>query len=291
MVPKASLAYPSPHDPKFERFLAGLKEFYLRPCNYFLEPFQIFGNLYYIGDKKVCSHLIDTGDGLIVFDTGFRNAMHMQLESIRRLGFDPKDIKYIIHSHEHFDHFGGSNDFRTLFGCKICMSKAGTELLRERPDRALCHLGPMVEDEIPWPDIELEDGDVLTLGNTSIRCVLTPGHTGGVMTFFFDVIDGETTYRAGYFGGAGYLTAIKDYCRQFGLPENMLEQMVQSTYKVWDEHVDIMLGNHPNQNCTLEKRQWMIDHPGENPFIDPDAWHYFLTLIREGFSKAIEDGF
>ena len=291
MVKKASLATPSPHQPNFERFLDGLKDFYLHPANYFIEPFQIFGNLYYIGDKKVCSHLIDTGDGLIVFDTGFRNAMHMQLESIRRLGFDPKDIKYIIHSHEHFDHFGGSADFRTLFGSKICMSKAGTELLRERPDRALCHLGPMVLDEIPWPDIELEDGDVLTLGNTSIRCVLTPGHTGGVMTFFFDVTDGETTYRAGYFGGAGYLTAIRDYCIQFGLPENMLEQMVQSTYKVWDEHVDIMLGNHPNQNCTLEKRQWMIDHPGENPFIDETAWHYFLTLIREGFSKAIADGF
>lgn len=291
MVPKASLSVPKPHEPNFERFLAGLKDFYLHPADYFLEPFQIFGNLYYIGDKKVCSHLIDTGDGLIVFDTGFRNAMHMQLESIRRLGFDPKDIKYIIHSHEHFDHFGGSADFRTLFGCKICMSKAGTELLRERPDRALCHLGPMVEDEIPWPDIELEDGDVLTLGNTSIRCVLTPGHTGGVMTFFFDVTDGETTYHAGYFGGAGYLTAIRDYCRQFDLPENMLEQMVQSTYKVWDEPVDIMIGNHPPQNCTLEKRQWMIDHPGENPFIDPDAWHYFLTLLREGFSKAIEDGF
>jgi len=101
MVPKASLSVPKPHQPNFERFLEGLKDFYLHPANYFLEPFQIFGNLYYIGDKKVCSHLIDTGDGLIVFDTGFRNAMHMQLESIRRLGFDPKDIKYIIHSHEH----------------------------------------------------------------------------------------------------------------------------------------------------------------------------------------------
>ena len=37
------------------------------------------------------------------------------------------------------------------------------------------------------------------------------------------VTDGETTYHAGYFGGAGYLTAIRGYCRQFGLPENMLD--------------------------------------------------------------------
>jgi len=287
MVPQAFLPHPQPHDPEFVRFKEGLKEFYTHPANFYLEPFQIFGNLYYIGDKKVCSHLIDTGDGLIVFDTGFRNAIHMQMESIRKLGFDPADIKYIIHSHEHFDHFGGSDDFRKLYGCKICMSAAGTQLLRERPDRALVHLGPMVEDEIPWPDVELADGEVLTLGNTSIRCVLTPGHTGGVMTFFFDVTDGEKTLRAGYFGGAGFLTALRGYSRQFGLPENMPEQMLQSVEKVWDEHVDITLGNHPNQNCTLEKRQWMIDHPGENPFLDETCWHAFLSLLKERFTELI----
>ena len=39
----------------------------------------------------------------------------------------------------------------------------------------------------------------------------------------------------------------------------------------------IMLGNHPAQNRTLEKRQWMLDHPGENDFLDPTAWPEFLA--------------
>ena len=291
MVPHTSLPHPVPHDPEFVQFKAKLKEFYTRPADFYIEPFQIFGNLYYIGDKKVCSHLIDTGDGLIVFDTGFRSALHLQLESIRCLGFDPADIKYIIHSHEHFDHFGGSGDLRRMFGCKLCMSAAGTELLRERPDRALLHLGPMVEDEIPWPDVELEDGAVLSLGNTTIRCVLTPGHAGGVMTFFFAVTDGVKTLRAGYMGGAGYLTALRGYSRQFGLPEDMPEQMLQSIQKVWDEPVDVMLGNHPNQNCTLEKRQWMLEHPGENPFLDASAWHIFLSELKSRFEELIACGY
>ncbi len=29
------------------------------------------------------------------------------------------------------------------------------------------------------PDVELQDGDLIQLGNTTIRCVLTPGHTIG----------------------------------------------------------------------------------------------------------------
>jgi metallo-beta-lactamase class B len=42
-----------------------------------------------------------------------------------------------------------------------------------------------------------------------------------------------------------------------------------------------MLGNHPAQNRTLEKRQWMLDHPGENDFLDPQAWPQFLEAQEE----------
>ena len=36
------------------------------PDDFYVRPFQIAGNVYYIGNKAVCSHLIDTGEGLIV---------------------------------------------------------------------------------------------------------------------------------------------------------------------------------------------------------------------------------
>lgn len=273
----------------FEKFVPALKDFYTKPADYREEPFRIFGNLYYVGDKKVCMHLVDTGDGLILFDTGYKHAGHMLLESIRALGFDPHDIKYIIHSHGHFDHFGPSNDMRKMFGCKVYMSRVDTELLRKNPDLALLHLGPMQFDEIAWPDVELDDGDVITLGNTSIRCVLAPGHTYGTMAFFFDVTDGSKTRRAGYYGGVGFLTMYRQYCLDMGLPVGKSEAMRQSILKLWDEPVDILLGNHPGQNCTLEKREWMLAHPEQNPFINPQAWHIFLSELekkRQEFDAA-----
>ena len=37
----------------------------------YIEPFQIFGNLYFVGTRGVSSHIIDTGDGLILLDTSY----------------------------------------------------------------------------------------------------------------------------------------------------------------------------------------------------------------------------
>ncbi len=262
-------------------FLQSHIDYYLYPSDYRVEPFKIFGNLYYVGDKKVCSHLIDTGDGLILFDTGYRHALHLLLESIRSLGFDPSDIRYIIQSHGHFDHFGGSSELRRMYGCEILMSQADTELLRENPERALLCYAPQKYDEICMPDRELCDNDIITLGNTSIRCILTPGHTGGTMTFFFDASDGKKTYRVGYMGGVGFLSIYKDYCKKYCLPLDMCKKLGESIRRVWDEPVDIVIGNHPNQNCTVEKRQWMLEHPEENPFINPESWHIFLSALEE----------
>jgi len=263
-----------------DNFLPNLKDYYAHPEAYQIAPFRIFGNLYYVGDKKVCMHLVDTGDGLLLFDSGYGHATRYLLNSIQSLGFDPRDIRYLIHSHGHFDHFGGGNELRRRYGAKIFMSKADLDLIREWPERALLHLGPVAGDSMCWPDVALEDRDLITLGNTAVRCLLTPGHTMGTMTFFFNVTDGTTVCRAAYLGGLGFLTVYKAYCREYGLPQNKCALMKASIRRIWDEPADIVLGNHPNHNCTLEKRAWMLEHPGSNPFINPDAWHIFLSALE-----------
>lgn len=279
------------YKPAFDRFVPNLEPFYRDPGSFQIDPFRIFGNLWYVGDRKVCMHLIDTGDGLILFDTGYRNAFPYLLESIRKAGFDPADIKYIIHSHGHFDHFGGSIDLRHMYHPTIMMSKVDTELLREKPERALVELGPMRYDEICWPDVELEDGQIISLGNTNILCKLAPGHTWGTMAFFFDAVDGNEKKRVGYWGGIGFLTIYRDYCRDMALAENKSEAMLKTIQKLRKEHVDITIGNHPAQNCTIEKREWMLSNPGTNPFLNPNSWNVFLDTVEDKCIEFIEKGF
>ena len=71
-----------------------------------MKPFSIFGNLYFVGNADVGSYLIDTGDGLILIDTAYPTTRALLVQSIWEAGFNPGDIKYILHTHGHFDHFG-----------------------------------------------------------------------------------------------------------------------------------------------------------------------------------------
>lgn len=274
-----------------EGFTPGFRDFFDHPDRYAVEPFQIYGNVYYVGDQKVCMHLIDTGDGLILFDCGYGQTTHMIEGSIRKLGFDPADVKLLIISHGHFDHFGSGNVLRQKYGWKVCMGALETKLLRERPDRALIEYGPCPGDDVCWPDVELQDGETITLGNTAIHCVPAPGHTWGTMAFFFDAVDGEKRKSVGYWGGAGMLTVYGEQCRMYGLPVGKHIAMANTIAMLRQHSPEITLGNHPSQNRTLEKRRAMLEQPGTNPFVGHKEWTDMLDRQQKLLDEFNAEGY
>ncbi len=280
-----------PYKEVIEGFLPARADYYKNPEPYNIEPFKIFGNLYYVGDKKVCMHLVDTNKGLILFDSGYSHNFNSLIKSVEKLGFKCDDIKYVIHSHGHFDHFGGGDRLRDLYGAKILMSKADTELLKEMPKRALMELAPEKDAGICWPDETISDGDIIELGNTQIKCVSAPGHTPGTMAFFFDADNGVKKHKVGYLGGVGFLSIYKEFCEQYGLPANMCDVLLGTVDKLRDKKVDIVLGNHPNHNCLIEKREYMLNNPKTNPFINERAWGIFLDSIAKKCADFINKGY
>ena len=56
------------------------------PQAYKVEPFRIYGNLYFVGTKDSSGILVDTGEGLMLFDTGYPNMQEFLPESIEKLG-------------------------------------------------------------------------------------------------------------------------------------------------------------------------------------------------------------
>lgn len=274
---------------KYEFDLQAHEHFYRYPQMYRVEPFAICGGLYFVGNKDVGAHLIDTGNGLILIDTTYPTTASILIDSIWRAGFDPKNIRYILHTHGHFDHFGATALLASISGAKTFLGEADAKMFRNRPELALigdckyAYLEPFV------PDVQLRDGDCIELGNTVIRAVSTPGHTDGVMSFFFDINCGERNLTAGLFGGAGLNTLCRTFLDKYG-GEERREKFLESLAKVKGEKVDITLGNHTNQNHTLEKREKQLQNPqGENPFVDPSEWKRFLEQTRLQFEKMIED--
>ena len=265
-----------------------VEAFYTNPSIARMEPFKIADCLYYVGDKKVCIHLIDTGDGLIVIDSGYFGATHLLVDSIWRAGYDPKNVRWIIHTHGHHDHFGASEEFRRMYGTKLAISKVDAESLREKPHRAHIDSKKFPFAKVPEFDYEIEDGEIFELGNVKIRCVLTPGHTQGVLSLFFDVTENGKTYLAGLFGGAGINALTLPFIKYSEDPEDCPQQMLDSIKKIWDEPVVVHLGNHPGNNKTLEKREQQIKEGG-NPFIDPASWQTFLGNLKTRVEMVIKD--
>ena len=244
-------------------------------------------DLYYVGDRLVCVHLIRTDAGLILLDAGYPCTKHLLMESIFRLGFDPADVRWILLTHAHSDHYGAANEFRNLYGTKVALSAVDAKSMRKRPFRAGASL-TYIPQNLPVIDRELEDGEIFSFGGKQIRCVLTPGHTLGTMSFFFDVTDNGTTYLAGQYGGAGVNALKLPYALHYQLPLDMAQRMVASLDRVKDEPVVVHLGNHPYNSHTLEKRERQLKEGG-NPFVDASTWPEFVADIRQKSLKIMEE--
>lgn len=206
-------------------------EFYTNPSVARIEPFKIADQLYYVGDKKVCVHLIDTEDGLILIDSGYFGTTHMLVDSIWRAGFDPANVRWIIHTHGHYDHYGASEEFRIMYGTKLAISKVDAESLREKPHRSAIDTCGYPFAKTPEFDYEIEDGEIFEFGKMKIRCVLTPGHTDGVLSLFFDVTHNGKTYLAGMLGGAGVNALTLPYIYYNERTEDPTQQMLRSIEK------------------------------------------------------------
>lgn len=106
---------------------------WLNPLDRYVHPFRIWGNVWYVGDSWVCVHLIDTGDGLLLIDSGNCGCTDMLVQAIWEAGFNPKDVKWIIHSHGHLDHIGGANFFKKMFGTKLYLGEPDARMFRSAP--------------------------------------------------------------------------------------------------------------------------------------------------------------
>ncbi len=247
----------------------------------YIKPSKIFGNLYFVGIRAVCTHLIDTGEGLILIDPGYSESLYIIVNNIWEMGYKPTDIKYIVVSHAHHDHMDSVQALVAMTGAKTFIGKDDLPLLTGE----LFHY-PINSFE---PDVLLEDGDMITLGNTKIKCISTPGHTDGTMSFFFDVTDGEKTYRAGMFGGAGVNTLRRDFLEKYNLPFENRQKYIASINKIKEEKVEIFLGNHLQNNKTEEKLK-LLEYQKENPFIanSQEEWTLFLEERLSLINKIID---
>lgn len=253
----------------------------------YVKPFKIFGNLYFVGTEPASTHLIDTGDGLILIDTGYQHSLYLVLNNIWELGFSPYDIKYLVHTHGHIDHIGGTAALVKLTGAKTFIGEADKDYVNGRLDLTYAKELNMTFSETFEADVLLNDGDIIKLGNTEIYCVATPGHTPGAMSFFFDVTDGTETFRAGLHGGMGINTMAASFLDKYNLSYACRADFLKAMDRLNEEKVDIFLGNHMQHNHTLERREKVI--AGDKyAFVNKTEWVEYNEFCKQNLLDMIK---
>lgn len=104
-------------------------------------------------------------------------------------------IQYIVLTHGHGDHIGGVQEHLKDFpDAKVVCSRAEEKMLLDPELNEAHHFG---SEKVSFkPDILVDDGDTLTVGNMTMKFIMTPGHTEGGMCILVDdvLFSGDTLF-------------------------------------------------------------------------------------------------
>ena len=242
-------------------------------------PFKVFDNLYYVGVGYTGSWLLTTPDGLILLDAvDPRYADHV-VASIKKLGFDPNNIRYLIIGQAHFDHLGAAKQIQDTYKARVGMGEADWTFMEQTAAAGRLRADP------PRRDLVIREGDTITLGKTTLRFYSTPGHTPGTISFEFPVYDNGKPHVAFVFGGSAP-AAEMEAAEQFMKSVERIEQM--------QNRVEVSVVNHPWRQ--MDPQFWSrVDRlqarkPGEpHPFVDPARFRAWIKETKAEATKALQE--
>jgi metallo-beta-lactamase class B len=248
------------------------------PQAQYVAPYQAFDNVYFVGVCWVSAWLIKTSEGAILIDTLHDPFVDRLLQNIRSVGVDPKDIKYVLVTHGHFDHAGGAYKLKPLTGAQFLMTQSGwNEAVRSAK---ASQNTPRAWHMVPQ-DRVVKDGDEIRLGDQVLRIYETPGHTYGTASFSFTVQDGAKRWRAFTVGGLG-LNAIEG--------SRQVEAFIASIDRITGlmdsakDPIQVHLTTHPFSNGLTEAKDLLKTRkPGDaHPLVDPQGFRAQLAQLRAG---------
>jgi len=258
-----------------------------REWNRPIEPFRIFGPLYYVGAADIAAYAIATPAGLIVLDGGFEETAAQIERNLATLGFRLADVKFLLNSHSHFDHAGGLAELA---------AKSGATLVAHERDAAQLESGGRGDfawgDDGTFPPVRvgrrLRDRDTVTLGGVTLIAQLTAGHTKGCTSWTASFEEGGVRRDAVFVCSV----SVPDRAA-YRLADNPRYPEIAADYEASFARLralpcDLFLAAHGGFFDLAGKRERMASAPGAgNPFVDPEGYRAFLDRAEAGFRQAL----
>ena len=248
-----------------------------------IKPFELYKNIFFVGSSRVSVHVIKTEKGLVMIDTGYNNMYDQIIFSMESLNLNPKDICAIFHTHGHIDHFGCTIEFKKLSGATTYISQIDNDILNGKKNLSWADILGL--ETLPFFDCDVlvNDGDEFDFGDVKIRAILTPGHTEGVLSFIITMPDNVV---AAMHGGVGTNSMNKEYLNQNNLPLSLIDDFLGGIERLKNIKVDLVLGNHPEQNNTVQK---LMDIEQGKSVLNKNEWQEFLNNRKERVLNLLND--
>ena len=244
------------------------------------EPAKVFDNLYFVGGRIHSSWALTTREGIILFDTIYPyNSEELIVGGMKKLGLDPRDIKYVLVSHAHQDHIGGAEMLQKRYRARVVMGGPDWDLVEKYPNR--------FRTMAPKRDIVATDGMKVTLGDSTVSMWFTPGHTDGTFSYTFQVLDHGRPVNVVYSGGTALVY-------EWNMPEWSMKNL--RTYidsqrhlaaKARETGATVLLSNHSEFDNAYNKTRMLAGRgDGPNPFEIGADWVQRYFVVTENCARA-----
>lgn len=209
-------------------------------------PYRLHGDSWYVGTQGLSSVLVATPEGLVLIDGGLPQSAPRIIANLRALGFEPGQVRYLLNSHEHFDHAGGLAALQRLTGAPVLATAAGAEALRRgqaNNDDPQAGFGA----DAAYPPVRevrvVADGHRFTLGGTTFTMHATPGHAPGGSTWTWRSCEGDDCRDLVY---ADSLTAVSAPGFRFSDDPARIETFRATIARVAALPCDLLVSAHPD---------------------------------------------
>ena len=249
---------------------------------WYAEPAKVFDNLYFVGGKLHSSWALTTKEGIILIDTIYPyNSEELIIGGMRKLGLDPKNIKYVLISHAHADHIGGAEMLQARYGTGVVMGGPDWELVEKYPNR--------YKTMAPKRDIVATDGMKITLGDTAVTIWLTPGHTPGTLSYTFTVLDRGRVVNVAYSGGTAFNfvnntpdPGIKNF-------QTYIDSQKHIAAKANFTGATVLLSNHSEFDNAFNKNRMLAGRGnGPHPYELGADWVQRYFQVMQGCARAAQ---
>jgi metallo-beta-lactamase class B len=226
-------------------------------------PIRIYGNLYDVGSCGISVLLLAGTAGHVLIDGGPADLAPQVLANVERLGFAPGDIRWIVSSHEHFDHIAAVAALKRATGAAVAARAPAAAVLAsgkasgDDPQAGrLPDFAPVTVDRV------IGDGAPIVVGNLRLTTHATPGHSPGSTSWTFAACDRRSCRKVAY---ADSTTSISSDAYRFADHPAYVEAFRNSLDRIATLPCDILVTPHPVASDLFQRLA------GAKPLVDPQA--------------------